>query len=201
MFCCPTATVDHIELRYSTKYYSPPPTLSLLLTTLSSTPMIPLTITTTTPLYLLAVKREKSKETSNYFWGGVYIIIIIGSHWAGNASHCPQRHSPTRRLAGRRHALRPAFRLREPPRAGAARRAHLHHPDHLLQEPLAGTLQITCHFLTTPHTHTFPAMPKHTPSHLSLTHAQTACTHPRASRAHPADPLRVRILLPASDCV
>ena len=116
-------------------------------------------------------------------------------------AHCSQRHSPTRRNAGRRHALWPALRLHEPLRAGAARRAHLHRDGHPFQEPLAGTLKIACHFLTTPHTHTLPAMPKHTPSHLSLTHAQTACTHLRASHTHPADSLRVRVLLPASDCV
>ena len=81
MCCCPTATVDHIELRYSTKCYSPPPTLSLLLTNLSSTPVIPLTTTTTTPLYLLAVKREKSKETSKSFWGGVYSTKLRLEGW------------------------------------------------------------------------------------------------------------------------
>ena len=64
---CPTAMIDHVELRYSTKSYSPSPTLSLLLTTLSSTPMIPLTTTTTTLPFLSAVKREKSEETSKHF--------------------------------------------------------------------------------------------------------------------------------------
>ena len=49
--------------------------------------------------------------------------------------------------------------------------------DHHFQEPLAGTQQIACHFLTTPHTHILSAMPKHAPSHPSLTHAQAACTH------------------------
>ena len=61
---CLTAMIDHVELRYSTKSYSPSPTLSLLLTTLSPTPMIPLTTTTTTLPFLSAVKREKSEETS-----------------------------------------------------------------------------------------------------------------------------------------
>ena len=69
---CLTAMIDHVELRYSTKSYSPSPTLSLHLTTLSSTPMIPLTTTTTTPPTLSAVKREKSEETSKNFCCGVY---------------------------------------------------------------------------------------------------------------------------------
>jgi hypothetical protein len=56
----------------------------------------------------------------------------------------------------------------------------------LSQEPLAGTLQFACHFLTTPHTHILPAMPKHAPSHPSLTHAQAAHAHPRASHTHHA---------------
>ena len=127
--------------------------------------------------------------------------IIIGRHRGRYASHCPPRYSPTHRLAGRRHEHRPAFRLREPPRAGAARRAHLDGVLNIFQEPLAGTQKFPCHFLTTAHTHTLSAMPEHTPSHLSLTHAQTACTHLRASHTHPADSLRVRVLLPASDCV
>ena len=59
---CLTAMIDHVELRYSTKCYSPPPTLSLLLTTLSPTPMIPLTTTTTTPLYLLACEEREVKR-------------------------------------------------------------------------------------------------------------------------------------------
>ena len=68
---CLTAMIDHVELRYSTKCYSPSPTLSLLLTTLSPTPMIPLTTTTTTLPFLSAVEREKSEETSKDFCCGV----------------------------------------------------------------------------------------------------------------------------------
>ena len=127
-----------------------------------------------------------------------YIIIIIGSHSAGNASHRPQHHSPTRRLAGRRHEHRPAFRPREPLRAGAARRAQLHHADHPFQESLAGTLQFACHFLTTPHTHILSAMPKHAPPHPSLTHAHAACTHSHAGRIHHAGPPHVRALRPVA---
>ena len=109
-------------------------------------------------------------------------------------AHCSLRHSPTRRVADRRHALRPALRLRERPREGAARRALLDHTDHHFQGPLAGTQQIACHFLTTPHTHILSAMPKHAPSHPSLTHAQAACTHSHVGRIHNVDPLHVRAL-------
>ena len=66
-------------------------------------------------------------------------IIMIGSHSAGNASHDPPRYSPNHHLAGRRQALRPALRLREPLRAGAVRRAHLDDVLNIFQEPLAGT--------------------------------------------------------------
>ena len=61
---CLTAMIDHVELRYSTKSYSPSPTLSLLLTTLSPTPMIPLTTTTTTQSEVHAVNIHNISTTS-----------------------------------------------------------------------------------------------------------------------------------------
>ena len=130
-----------------------------------------------------------------------YIIIMIGSHSAGTASHGPPRYSPTHHLAGRRHAHRPAFRLRGPTRAGAAQRAQPDDVLNIFHESLAGSHTFPCHFLTTTHTHTLSAMPEHTPSHLPPTHAQTACTHLRASHTHHAAPQRVRVLLLASECV
>ena len=65
--------------------------------------------------------------------------IIIGRHSAPAASLCPLRYSLAHHLAGRRHALRPALRPREPLRAGAARRAHPDDVLNIFQEPLAGT--------------------------------------------------------------
>ena len=119
---------------------------------------------------------------------------MIGSHSTGNASHGPPRYSPTHHLAGRRHAHRPAFRLRGPPRAGAARRAHLHHADHPFQEPLAGTLKFPCHFLTATRAHPHAPMPATAQLHLSHAHAQAACTHSHAGRTHHLNPLRAQLL-------
>ena len=123
-----------------------------------------------------------------------YIIIIIGSHWAGNASHRPQRHSPTRRLAGRRQALRPALRLRELLRAGAVRRAHHGDVLNIFQESRADTLQIVCHTRTTPRAQAPAAMPIPTPSQLPHARAQAACQHSHAGRMHHVNPLHVRAL-------
>ena len=119
-----------------------------------------------------------------------YIIIIIGSHSAGNASHRPQHYSPTRRLAGRRHEHRPAFRPREPLLAGAARRAHLDDVLNIFQEPLAGTLKFSYHFLTSTHFHSPAAMPAPTRLNLSHAHAQAACARPHASHTHTMRPCR-----------
>ena len=118
--------------------------------------------------------------------------IIIGRHRGRYASHCPPRYSPTHRLAGRRHALRPALRLREPLRAGAARRAHLHHADHLFQGPLEGTLQITCHFLTTLTRTYFSPCPS--------THHRICLPRTRKRHAHARAPAR-HTLRALCDCV
>ena len=116
--------------------------------------------------------------------------IMIGSHSAGNASHDPPRYSPNHHLAGRRQALRPALRLREPLRAGAVRRAHLDDVLNIFQEPLAGTLTFSYHFLTSTHFHSPAAMPAPTQLHLSHAHAQAACAHPHASHTHTMRPFR-----------
>ena len=109
-------------------------------------------------------------------------------------AHCSQRHSPTHRATGRRHAHRPAFRPREPLRAGAARRAHLDDVLNIFQESHPGTLKFPCHFLTLTHARPSATTPIPAPSHPSHARAQAACTHPRAGRMHHVNPLRVPAL-------
>ena len=119
--------------------------------------------------------------------------IIIGRHSAGGASLCPPRYSPTHHLTGRRQALRPALRLREPLRAGAVRQARPDDAGHPPQESQAGTPQFPCHILTATHSHSPATMPAPTPPHLPHARAQAARTLPRASHTHTMRPCSLRV--------